>query len=172
MAVTPETIAVALGRTAPAEESAEWQQWEMWVSDALMLISARLVGDGSGQVPSLDDLDQAKLDYVVREAVVAQIRRPDDATQVAISVDDGQVSKTYRSALGRVTILDEWWDLLSPSGSSAGAFSIRPAGSCSVHAEVCSANYYTDSNGALAFGGAYCSCGADVAGYPIYEVGP
>ena len=81
MAVTPENIAVALGRTAPAVDSTEYAQWEMWVSDALMLISARLVGDGTGQVASLDDLDQAKLDYVVREAVVGgsgrRQRRPD-----------------------------------------------------------------------------------------------
>lgn len=172
MAVTPEDIAVALGRTAPAEDSAEYAQWEMWISDARMLISARLVGDGAGQVPSLDDLDQAKLDYVVREAVVAQIRRPDDATSVSVRVDDGAVSKEYRTGAGRVTIIDAWWDLLSPSDSSAGAFSIRPSGSCSIHADICSANYYTDSNGALVYGGAYCSCGADIAGFPLYEVGP
>lgn len=171
MTVTPDDIAVALGRTAPAVDSAEYAQWEMWISDALMLISARLVGTGSGQVASLDDLDQAKLDYVVREAVVAQVRRPDDATQVSISIDDGTTSKTYRSAVGRVTILDEWWDLLSPTTSSAGAFSIRPAGCDTVHADVCTANTYVAANGAIMFGGAYCSCGADIAGYPIYELG-
>lgn len=171
MAVTPTTIAVALGRTAPAEDSAEWAQWEMWISDALMLISARLVGDGTGQVPSLGDLDQAVLDYVVREAVVAQIRRPDDATTVDVRVDDGAVSKTYRSSAGRISIIDAWWDLLSPTDSGGGAFSIRPSSSCTIHADICSANYYTGSNGALIFGGAYCSCGADIAGYPLYEVG-
>lgn len=172
MAVTPDTIAVALGRTAPAEDSAEWLQWEMWIADALMLISARLVGTGTGQVEDLDDLDQAALDYVVREAVVAQVRRPDDATAVDVRVDDGAVSRTYRTGSGRVTILDDWWDLLSPTSSASGAFSIRPSGSCSIHADICSANFYTDTNGALVFGGAYCSCGADIAGYPLYEVNP
>jgi hypothetical protein len=172
MAVTPETIAVALGRAAPDVGSAEYEQWEMWISDARMLIGARLVGDGTGQVASLDDLDQAKLDYVVREAVVAQVRRPDDATQVAIRVDDGAVDKTYRTSSGRVTIRDEWWDLLSPTDSSAGAFSIRPYGSgAACHADICTANIYVDENGAVVFGGAYCSCGADIAGYPLYEVG-
>ena len=173
MAVTPTEIAVALGRTAPADPSTEWSQWERWISDALMLISARLVGDGTGQVASLDDLDQAKLDYVVREAVVAQIRRPDDATQVEVRVDDGAIGKTYRTGSGRVTIRDEWWDLLSPTDSSAGAFSIRPSGSGTCHADVCSANTYVDPDtGAIVFGGAYCSCGAEYAGYPLYEVYP
>lgn len=171
MSVTPVTIAVALGRTAPASSSAEYAQWEMWISDALMLISARLVGDGTGQVASLDDLDQAKLDYVVREAVVAQVRRPDDATQVEVRVDDGSVGKTYRTSTGRVAILDIWWDLLSPTDSSSGAFSIRPFGGGTCHADICSANAYVAASGAIMYGGAYCSCGADIAGYPLYETG-
>lgn len=169
MAVTPTTIAVALGRTAPTDGTPEHEQWEMWISDALMLIGARLVGDGTGQVESLDDLDQAKLDYVVREAVVAQVRRPDDATQVDVRVDDGAVGKTYRTGSGRVTIRDEWWDLLSPTDSTSGAFSIRPGGSGTCHADICSANTYVAANGAIMFGGAYCSCGADIAGFPLYE---
>lgn len=160
MAVTPETIAVALGRTAPDPASADYLQWELWISDALMLIEARL-GDPA-------ELDQAKLDYVVREAVAAQVRRPDDATQVAVSVDDGSVSRTYRSSAGRVSIIQAWWDLLSPPDTSSGAFSIRPSGSGSCHSDVCSANTYVAENGAIMFGGAYCTCGADIAGYPIY----
>ena len=160
MAVTPGDIAVALGRTAPDPASADYLQWELWISDALMLIEARL-GD-----PAL--LDQAILDYVVREAVVAQVRRPDDATQVAVSVDDGSVSRTYRSSAGRVSIIQAWWDLLSPPDTSSGAFSIRPSGSGSCHSDVCSANTYVAENGAIMFGGAYCTCGADIAGYPIY----
>jgi len=122
MAVTPEMIAVALGRTAPDVSSSEYAQWEMFISDALMLIEARL-GD-----PAL--LDQAKLDYVVREAVAAHVRRPDSATQVSVSVDDGQVSKTYRSGRGRVTIDDDLWNLLSPTASRGRAFEVdtAPAG--------------------------------------------
>lgn len=112
MAVTPATIATALGVAVPTSGSPAEAQWSMWIDDALMLIEARL-GD-----PSL--LDQARLDYVVREAVAAMARRPDDATQVAISVDDGSVSRTYRSGTGRVTILDEWWALLAPTTSTAG----------------------------------------------------
>jgi hypothetical protein len=52
MAVTPENIAAELGRTADLS-SVEYDQWAQWISDALMLIEARL-GD-----PAL--LDQPKL---------------------------------------------------------------------------------------------------------------
>lgn len=157
MAVTPEMIAVALGRTAPAVDTSEYDQWEMWIGDALMLIEARLVGTGTGQVASLDDLDQAKLDYVVREAVVAHVRHPEDATSVSVDVDDGSVSKRYSSSMGRVVIRDDWWELLSPATASR-AFSIRPSGRGADHLETCS----------LMFGALYCSCGADLAGYPLY----
>lgn len=160
MTVVPEDIAVSLGRAAPSSDT-ESAQWQMWIDDAYMLIAARLVGDRDGQVASIDDLNQTVLDYVVREAVAAQVRRPDDATQVAVSVDDGSVSRTYRTSAGRVTIRDEWWDLLSPTDSSRGAFSIRPSGACVTHQPWCS----------LVLGANYCSCGADIAGYPLYEWG-
>ena len=116
--ITTVEVAVALGRNQPEVGSAERLQWDMWIGDARFLIGNRL-GD-------LDLLDQEALDYVVREAVVAMVRRPDDATQVDISVDDGRVSKIYQSSQGKVFIRQEWWDLLSPSGSGSGAFSVRP----------------------------------------------
>lgn len=143
-----DDIEVALGRTPTDLERA---QWSMWIDDALLLIEARL-GDPAG-------LDQTKLDYVVREAVLAHIRRPDDATTVDVSVDDGRSSRTYRSSAGRVTIRAEWWDLLSPSDRSSKAFSITPAGNTVEHLPWCS----------LMLGATYCSCGADLAGFPIFE---
>ena len=152
--MTPEEIAVALGRTAPDPDSAEYAQWTLWIDDALLLIEARL-GDPW-------ELDAAKVAYVVRQAVVAQIRRPDDATQVAVSVDDGSVSRTYRSSSGRVEIRDEWWDLLDPnSGGEGKAFGIDTSPWRAVHADICAIN----------FGAIYCSCGADLTGYqfPLYE---
>lgn len=149
MAVTSAEIGVALGR---AFTDAEDAQWTLWIDDALMLIEARL-GDPA-------ELDQAKLDYVVREAVVAHIRHPDDATQVSVSIDDGSSSRTYRSGKGRVTILDEWWNLLSPDDSLV-AFTIDTVSTSGVHLPWCS---YT-------LGALYCSCGVDIAGTPIYELG-
>lgn len=152
MTVTPDTIAVALGRTAPVNPSAEFAQWTMWIGDALMLIESRL-GDSSL-------LNQDALDYVIRESVVAQVRRPDDATQVDIKIDDGSVGRTYRTSAGRVTIRDEWWDLLSPTDSNSGAFSIQIAGCESSHLAWCS----------FSMGANWCSCGVDIAGYPIFEL--
>lgn len=150
MTVTPTVIATALGRDSFTES--EEQQWTLWIDDALMLIEARL-GD-------LDALDPAKLDYVVREAVIAHVRHPDDATQVSISVDDATSARTYRSGKGRVVILDEWWDLLAPQDKE-GAFTIDMAPALgSAHLPWCS----------LAFGATYCSCGADIAGVPIFGV--
>ena len=74
MSVTPAMIAVALGQAAPGSALVE-QQWELWISDAEMLIEDRRVKIGA------DPVDAAKLDYV------AHIKRPDDATKVTIAVD-------------------------------------------------------------------------------------
>lgn len=148
MAVAPTDIATALGRDAPT--SVESTQWAMWIADALMLIGARL--------GALVDLDQARLDYVVREAVIHHIRHPDDATQVSENIGEYGYAKTYRSSRGRVTILDEWWALLAPEPAS-GAFSLDMAGAYSAHLAWC----------ALEMGANYCSCGVSIAGYPIFE---
>lgn len=158
MAVTPDNIAVAMGVAAPEPDSIQWQQWSLWIDDATMLIENR-----AEQL----DIDPAtigglKFDYVVRESVVAHIKKPDDATQVSVQVDDGMTSKSYRSGKGRVTILDEWWVLLGLTDPS-GAFAIDMVpGVGSIHDLACS----------LRFGAVYCSCGADIAGKPIYGVVP
>lgn len=154
MAVTPETIAVALGQAAPPEGSPQWEQWEMWISDALMLIEVRAEQVGK----PVESIDEAKLDYVVREAVTAHVKRPDDATTVQVSVDDASSSKTYRSGAGRVTIRDDWWALLGLVEAS-GAFSIdRAPGRASSHQPWCDVTW-----------GVPCSCGAVLAGYPLWE---
>jgi len=154
--VTPAMVAVALGVTAPDPDSAQAAQWQMWIDDALMLVQMRV--DSIDPPPTVA---QPKLDYVIREAVVAQARRPDDATQVTVSVDDGSTSKTYRSGGGRVSILDDWWTLLGLSASGGGAYSVDTVGCGTVHLPWCS----------LSMGALYCSCGADIAGTPIYEGG-
>jgi hypothetical protein len=154
MSVTPAMLAVALGQAAPGSGSVTEQQWQMWINDAEMLIETRQAAVGA-ETP-----DQVKLDYVVREAVVAHIKRPDDATQVTIAVDDGSSSRSYQSGKGRVVILDEWWSLLGLLGTS-GAFCLDMLGSSAVHLAWCS----------LMMGAGYCSCGVDIAGYPIFEGG-
>ena len=155
MSVTPNMLAVALGQAAPEPGSVTEQQWALWIGDAEMLIESRRVLLGAAAP------DQAKLDYVVREAVAAHIKRPDDATQVTVAVDDGSSSRSYKTGKGRVTILDEWWALLGLVESS-GAFAVDMVGvAASGHLPWCAVN----------FGANYCSCGADIAGYPIFEGG-
>jgi len=155
MPVTPSMLAVALGQAAPEIGSITEQQWDMWIEDASMLIEARRVA----VAPTLV-IDEARLDYVVREAVVSHIKKPDDATQVTISVDDASTSKSYKSGKGRVTVLDEWWLFLGLTETS-GAFALDMVGFSSAHLAWCSSM----------FGAVYCSCGVDIAGQPIYEGG-
>lgn len=144
MAVTPENIAVALGVAAPDPASVTFQQWQMWIDDAAMLIETRRLDLG------VDPIDEAKVDYVTREAVVAHVQHPDNATQVTVSVDDGSTSRSYRSGKGRVTIIDEWWTLLGLTEPS-GAFSVDMVGTSGIHQYWCS----------LLFGAAlFCTCGA------------
>lgn len=118
--VISEDIRVALGR--PPRDDDERAQWDMWIKDAQIEISA---GPDGKQSIDLDTLDQNRLSKVIRDAVVAKVRRPDDATQVDISIDDGRVSKIYQSSTGSIYIRPEWWGLLGLV-APAGAFSIRP----------------------------------------------
>lgn len=114
MSVTVGDIAIELGRATPTGDQA--MQWESWITQARYLIGKRL-----GDVAALD---QGDVDYVVLQAVVAHVRNPDDATQVSVQVDDANVSRSYRTSRGRVTILDEWWSLLSPTTGVGRGFEI------------------------------------------------
>lgn len=152
--VTPETIATAMGMDAP--KSVTEQRYLMWIGDALMLIQARL--DDFDPAPTLDP---ARLDYVVREAVVAHASSPENVTQTSVTTDGSATQKTYRTSAGRVRILDEWWAMLGLASKSSGAFSFAPTRSGSAHLPWCSSM----------FGATYCSCGVDIAGEPIFELG-
>lgn len=155
-AVTPANLAVALGKAAPEAGSVTEQQWQMWIDDAVMLIESRM------NELERPEPDQVKIDYVVRQAVVNHIKRPDDATQVTIAVDDSSTSRSYKSGKGRIDILDEWWKLLGLEEMNEGAYAVDMIGRGTVHhIPWCS----------LMMGATYCSCGADIAGRPIFEGG-
>lgn len=158
MTVTPAMIAVKLGMAAPEPGSIQEQQWQMDIDDAVMLIENRAEELGV----DVATISEIKLDYVVREAVAAYIKRPDDATQVSITVDDGTTSKSYRSGKGRVSILDEWWAMLGLVEPDEGAFAIDMVPSVgAAHLPWCNINTLAG----------WCSCGVDIAGVPIYETG-
>lgn len=108
---TYSDVAVALGR--PISDTNEQAQVTWWISAAELQIQARL-GD-------LSALDQDVLNYVVVEAVAAKAQNPGNAQYEAI--DDYRYGLPAESR--RVTILDEWWQMLDPT-ISAGAFSSRP----------------------------------------------
>lgn len=116
--VTLEQIADEASLPTPESGSQQGRQWSTWIADALLQVSAR-AGDVSG-------LDQDMLEYVVRMAVAAKVKRPDSATQVDVSVDDARVSRRYESSTGQVTILPEWWALLGIADES-GAFTVTPS---------------------------------------------
>lgn len=89
-------------------------QAEQRVKGALVVIRGRLGAD-------LSALDQDALVYVLSEVLLARSRNPEGFQSE--SIDD----YTYRHGTEsrRVTILPEWWDLLSPTTES-NAFSTRP----------------------------------------------
>ena len=111
MAVQVTDIETALGRPLTDTEQAQAVQW---IADARLILENRL-GD-------LAALDQPTLDYVTREAVTARFRNPEGYQSETI--DD----YTYRhgSESRRVTILPEWWAMLSPT-AERGAFSVSPS---------------------------------------------
>ena len=100
-----------LGRTLTEVETTQAAQR---VKGALVVIRGRLGQDLSG-------IEDDTLVYVLGEILLARSRNPDGFQSETI--DD----YTYRhgNETRRVTILDEWWELLSPSIESA-AFSTRP----------------------------------------------
>lgn len=118
MAVTSSDIATTLLRSTASVTDVEDLAWSMWITDAYRQIERRL--------GSLDDLVGEDVDYVVREAVALKAKRPDEATKVDVSVDDASTSRTYERSTGQVTILDEWWTLLSPAVDSSVGYSTRP----------------------------------------------
>ena len=115
MAVTWQNVQNTLGRTLTPEQKI---QVEAWIPQARILINNRAIIKGT----TINDLDQPSVDMVVTEAVADRLRRPDDATQVTVQVDDSQVSRRYETSTGQVRIRDEWWDLLFPeSVATAGS---------------------------------------------------
>ena len=121
MAVAPDVIAVALGRPTPTGQ--QLAQWTYWASEAQRIIHARAVRLGVDPA----SLNEEALDSVVVRAVVAMVRNPDDVTQVSVSVDDGNMARTYRSSgEGEVSIKDRWWDELGLlDAQDAGAYSVQ-----------------------------------------------
>lgn len=113
--------------------------------------------------PNPDQIAEAKL--VLIGAVKRWVEAGAGALQsqtvgpFGMSVDTRQKSSGFNLWPSEIKQLQEICS--NGTDNSAGAFSITPAaGTNANHAPWCAIN----------FGANYCSCGADLAGYPIFEV--
>lgn len=116
-----EDVATELGVATPTDP-ATVSQWNSWLLIAEMLIELRL-----GPVTALD----ARVVGVVETLAVAEkVKHPDSVSNSSktVSVDDAsvQTSAQYSRSAGQVTILDQWWEWLTPADGFGGAFSIGP----------------------------------------------
>ncbi|HET7666546.1 MAG TPA: hypothetical protein VFK56_10850 [Mycobacterium sp.] len=119
--------------------------------------------DTTKPAPTADQLAEAKL--VLIGAVKRWVEAGSGALQSQTIGPFGQTVDTRQKSSGFNLWPSEIEQLqeicANGTTNSAGAFSITPAASTTTgHAPWC----------ALNFGANYCSCGADIAGYPIFEV--
>ena len=110
---TWQNVAVALGRPTSDFNADQQAQITYWLDAVELQIAARL-GD-------VADLDEDVVRYVEVEAVAAKMQNP--SGYQSETIDD--YTYRYGTETRRVTILDEWWDLLRPT-TAAEAFSTRP----------------------------------------------
>ena len=131
-------------------------------AESLALLAAPCLGD--------DELDPpltAQQVNAVRAVLRGAIMRWGDAGSGAKqSTTTGPFSETIDTTVTRRGMfwpseIDSLQKVCS-SGEKGKAFSVDTVGLGSVHAEACSIN----------FGASYCSCGADIAGFPLWEVTP
>lgn len=111
--------------------------------------------------PTEDQLAEAKL------VLIGMVKRWTEAGAGAISQQSAgpfQMSVDTRQRTGFnpwPSEIEALQDICSDGTASTQAFSITPTGSTVTHMPWCSIN----------MGATYCSCGADLAGYPLYEGG-
>lgn len=148
-----------IGQGAPANTT----QVDIFIGDAETLIDR--------EFPDLDvdsetgpSADQVKL--VVVAMVTRLYKNPDGIRSRSDSTSDqfgGTVTYAGSNPGTLVITDDERVILRGGTATTTSPFSVDTAWGCGDnHAEVC----------ALRFGANYCSCGTDIAGYPIYEILP
>jgi hypothetical protein len=140
--------------------------------DALGLTADQMIQDAEGlallSAPCLGD-DPLTLTPIQQAAVVAVLRGAimrwnDVGSGARQSVTTGPFSETTDTTVARrgmywpseITSLQS----ICSDGESGKAFSVDTVSFDGVHADACSIN----------FGAAYCSCGADIAGFPLWGV--
>lgn len=131
-------------------------------AEAMALLAAPCLGDPDLD-PALNDRQINAVRAVLRGAIM---RWSDAGSGARQSVTTGPFSETVDTT---VTRRGMFWpseignlQAVCSSGEKGKAFSIDTVAFGSVHAEACSIN----------LGANYCSCGADIAGFPLWEVTP
>lgn len=71
-------------------------------------------------------------------------------------------TRTARKGMFWPSEIDELKSLCGVPADTGKAFSVDVVGCTTIHSPTCS----------LAFGATYCSCGADIAGFPLFDPAP
>lgn len=120
--VTPEDVAVELGRPTPLD-LATMMQWQTWIDRTARLIDRHAVRVGVDP----ESLDAQVVDDVVLLAVVEHARNPDGVESYDVSVDDAREMRRFRQGSGQIVLTDLWLSWLFPSAAT-GAFSTQTYG--------------------------------------------
>lgn len=131
-------------------------------AEAQAMLVAPCLGDDELD-PPLSDIKIAAVKSILRGSI---LRWNEAGTGIRQSVTTGPFGETIDTTQQRRGMfwpseIDNLQNVCS-SGEKGKAFSVDTVGCGSVHADICSIN----------FGATYCSCGADIAGWPLWEVTP
>lgn len=119
-------VQVRLGR--PITDAAEIAQISAWLGDVEALIKVRIPDLAQRVLDGLLDSEVVKL--VEAQVVVRKVKNPDGKQNERI--DDYSYGLTADAARGDLFLTDDEWDLLTPSATPSGAFTIRPFGAPDV----------------------------------------
>jgi hypothetical protein len=129
-------------------------------AEALAITSAPLLVPAVGQ-PELTDQQKAAVRAILRTAILRWNEAGNGAVTTQTAAIFGMTVDTRTARFGGLTNaeIDLLKAIVTPDNTKAFSIDLAPRGT--RHAPWCN----------LAFGSTYCSCGADLAGYPIYELG-
>jgi len=159
---TQADVVARLGR--PLSEAEQARTDPGLLDEASALVTGYLGGDPTGT-----DGVPATVAIVVSRMVARVLSQDSGDFATAETNTAGPFSQTRQFTPGS-TSGAPWLSaadktMLKPFRVAGDAFSIDTAPRGSVHSEICSANNYVN----LPYWHAYCTCGADIAGEPIYE---
>lgn len=107
---------------------------------------------------------EAAAKAIIRGAI---LRWNDSGTGAFSSIQTGPFgvtgdTRTERKSMFWPSEIDELKSLCGATSGAGKAFSVDTVAAGTVHSDTCSLN----------FGATYCSCGADIAGFPLFDPGP